>query len=178
VPSTRKTPKFILVAGYAAKSTKKTSMNPPCLDSGSTTTMCHSEDESLKDTYCLGSKDTVQLAAGTETAKCIGSGTFDYEHLLLPDAVHVQGLNGTLVSVGHICDQGRLVVFNAKTAVILDTNTFTADDDLVMTTVPINENGLCFLSVGQISVQNQQANLGKHPKRAKMLIFGTEDSSM
>lgn len=51
--------------------------------------------------------------------------------LSLPNSVHVASLNTTLLSVGHICSQGKLVIFTENKAVIFNKKSLTVDDDEV-----------------------------------------------
>eukprot|EP00171_Calliarthron_tuberculosum_P022539 IDg22539t1 len=106
------------------------------LDSGASVTMFKSENEVSSNTYFKGSDDTVQLAAGNEQAKCIGQGTLQLDTLVIKNAALVQQLNDTLVSVGQVCDQGNIVVFTAKQAVILSLKNFTVDESKVISVVP------------------------------------------
>lgn len=107
--------------------------NPKILDSGASATFFKSKGDVEKGSYSTGSSSSVQLAAGSDHASCLGEGTVSVGDLKLPNSVHVDSLNNTLLSVGQICDQGNLVVFTAKEAVILNRNGFTADqDDVIM----------------------------------------------
>ncbi len=84
------------------KKTREKISNPPILDSGASVTMFAKKKDAESGSYKAGSSSTVQLAAGKDKVPCLGSGTLKFGNLSLPDAVHVQDLNGTLVSVGQI----------------------------------------------------------------------------
>lgn len=102
-----------------------------CLDSGANKTFFRSQDETSAGSYVPGSISSVQLAAGSKNAPCLGEGTLELGPLSLPDSIHVKNLNTTLVSVPQICDQDKIVVFTKSEAVILDTNKFAADRALI-----------------------------------------------
>lgn len=108
----------------------------PCLDSGASKTLFKQKSEAVPGTYKHGSDTTVQLAAGEKQATCIGEGTLKYGSITLEDAVHVDQLNSTLVSVPHICDLKKIVVFTKNEAVILDISKFSVDESIVDCVVP------------------------------------------
>ncbi len=66
--------------------------------------------------HTRGSDEKVRPAAGDEETPCLGRGTLKIG-VSLPEFVHMQGLNTASVSVGHICDQKRIVVFTPRDAV-------------------------------------------------------------
>lgn len=116
--------KRVILALAANKKMKAARKERPILDSGSTVTMFQRPSECVNGTYKKGSADQVQLAAGDENAECLGEGTFKIEELRLEKSVHVIGLNGTLVSVGQICDEGHTVIFTKQKAIVLVTESF------------------------------------------------------
>lgn len=73
--------------------------------------------------YVKGSNDKVQLAACSSSTKCLGKGTLSLQNVNLSNSIHVEGLNDTLVSVGHVCDDNKILIFTKKEAVVLDKST-------------------------------------------------------
>lgn len=98
-----------------------------------------SKNEVVKGSYIDGSTASVQLAAGSENASCFGKGTVSLDSIELPGCVHVDNLNSTLLSVGHICDQTKIVVFTANEAVILNMKGFSADAQHVVSIAKRNK---------------------------------------
>ncbi len=153
-----KSEKSITFGGYACYAAKQLPENPPCLDSGASTTMFRKAASAEKGTYRQGCDDTVQLAAGNSVAQCIGTGSLKFGNLQIPNAVQVESLNGTLVSVGDICDQGKIVVFTKECAIVLNTKKFTVDASMIVVKVPRNEYGLyCFQETASKNESNHAA---------------------
>lgn len=94
--------------------------------------MFRQKKDAIKSSYSAGSEDTARLAAGDATAKCLGTGTLSYVNLNAGNAFHVQGLHDTPVSVDEIYDDGNLVVFMAKEAVVQDMAKFSVDPSNVI----------------------------------------------
>ena len=92
--------------------------------------------------YRQGCRDTVQLAAGNKIVNFLGTWNLKYGKLELSNAIQVDGLHGTLISVGEICDQQKIVVFSKDEALILDTDKFRIDPSLIVSRVPRHENKL------------------------------------
>lgn len=111
------------------------------LDSGASTTMFKEISEAVKGTYRKGSKESVQLAAGSTDAGCLGKGTIMVGSIPLVDSIHVQNLNNTLYSVGQICDNDKIVVFTKENGVILNLTGFTVDSDNVIAIAKRNSKG-------------------------------------
>ena len=59
------------------------------------------------------------MATGDKPVECTGIGTLSVGNLTAPDALHVPGLNDTLISVDKVCNHGRIVVFTRREAIIL-----------------------------------------------------------
>jgi len=127
---------YSMFAGLSA------SHQPPCLDSGASFTFFQKAQQAVPGTYNQGSQEMITLAAGKAKAKCLGTGSISLGNLEIPDALHVEGMNGTLVSVSQICDQDKIVVFTKKEAIILDTSSFAVKESLVLCTVPRHDSGL------------------------------------
>ena len=113
-----------------------------CLDSGASVTMFKQRDQTEEGTYVYGSEDKIETACGKKRISCDGSGVFVQENLRIPDAIHVGSLNMTLVSVGQICDQGKVVIFTGKEAIILATKQVDVSPSLVQDIIPREANGL------------------------------------
>ncbi len=121
---------------YVGLNTRADRGNPPCLDSGASNTFFRNANEVVPGTYKQGHQGTVQIAAGADNPKCLGTGTIRIGKLDLPQSLHVEGLNGTLISVPHVCDQKKIVVFTSKEAIILDTTKLSVDKDLIVAKIP------------------------------------------
>ena len=106
------------------------------LDSGASVTMFKAESEAEKDSYVKGSDVIVHVAAGSESTPCLGTGSLKLDKLTVPDSLHVKDLNDSLVSVGHICDSERIIVFTANEAVILNVKNFSVVKDDIIEVVP------------------------------------------
>ena len=65
-----------------------------------------------------GSKEKIQTAVGTSKVSCVGTGTYQHNNIIIPNALHVRNLNQTLISVRDICDTGKVVIFTAKESVV------------------------------------------------------------
>lgn len=135
----------------AAKRTGKT-----FLDSGASVSMFRRKREAQEKTYEESYGDTVQLAAGQDEAACIGTGTLILGKMKVQDAVHVKGLNETLVSVGQVCDQDHIVVFTRKNAVILRIDGFDVnEEDVVMIANRDENSGLYILPIGDTASETK-----------------------
>lgn len=112
------------------------------LDSGASTTMFKSKREAEEGSYIMdkSGSDKVQLAAGYAFVDCLGFVTVPLENMELQNSVHVDGLSDTLVSVGHVCDADKIVVFSKNEAVILDKSSFSVDKNDVVVIVPRDKN--------------------------------------
>ncbi len=135
------------------------------LDSGASVSLFKSTKETVPGTYERGSDETVQVAVGSKPIPCAGKGTLLMDSLQIPESLHVDRLNDTLVSVGQICDLGRIIVFMDTQAVILKATSFTVDESDIEATVPRNElTGLYEFQSGLRSVgedkKRQKANSG------------------
>lgn len=119
------------------------------LDSGASVSMFKKKREVQDNTYQQSHGETVQLAAGQEEAVCVGTGTLNLGKIKVQDAVHVKGLNETLVSVGQVCDQDHIVLFTKKNAVIMRIDGFDVDEeDVVMIANRDQKSGLYVLPRG------------------------------
>lgn len=94
------------------------------LDSEASVSMFKRKKDVDHDSYKPGSDSYIRIAVGGEKVQCLSIGTLKMGKIEVPDAMHVKGLNDTLVSVGQVCDGGHIVVFTKKEAVILDTTKF------------------------------------------------------
>ena len=119
----------VRVGTIRANSSRTLNKDPPVLDSGASTTMFRCKSEAMDKTYVEDSRESVTLAAGGKTVKCIGEGTVRIGAIELPNSLHVQQLHGTLVSVGQICDQSKLIIFTDKEAIIMKKKVFEIDPD-------------------------------------------------
>ena len=106
------------------------------LDSGATTTLFKRASECVTGTYEKASDVIVKTATGSEPAKFLGSGTLSIGKINLPGSIHVCDLNDTLVSVGQIYDDGKLVVFTKKEAIILNLSKFVVNKENLLAVVP------------------------------------------
>lgn len=114
----------VRVGKLRAKSTRASQHDPPVLDSGASTTMFRDENEVIDGTYVGDSQEKLTLAAGGKSVKYNGQATIGVGGLNLPSSLHVQQLHGTLVSVGHVCDQSKMVMFTNKEAIIMKKKPF------------------------------------------------------
>lgn len=129
--------------------------NPPYLDSGETIPYFQKASKHVPCTYQQGSIDTVQLAAGNNIAKCIGTGTLQYSDLILKIYIHVESLNGILVSVPQICDQKKIVLFTEHGAFIFNTELFSVDPRLKACLTPRFTSGMyCFSPISGIQAKS------------------------
>lgn len=96
--------------------------------------------EAMEGSHRKGAKEVVYLAAGSEPAKCLGKGNIEVNNLPLPGSLHVHELNNTLLSVGTICEQGKIVVFTENEAVIVDKKGFDIDEGNVIAVAPRNKH--------------------------------------
>eukprot|EP00171_Calliarthron_tuberculosum_P019463 IDg19463t1 len=120
--------------------------NKTFLDSGASVSMFKKKREAQDDTYQQSYGETVQLAAGNEEAACVGTGTLNLGKIKVKDAVHVKGLNETLVSVGQVCDQHHVIVFTKKNAIIMKIDGFDVnEEDVVMIAKRDQKSGLYVL---------------------------------
>lgn len=111
---------------------------PTVLDSKASITMFRHSGEALEGSYRVESNDTVELAAGSATMKCLGSGTILLASVQLDKSFHVENLNGSPVSVGKVCERTKTVLFTSTQAVILDINEFTVFDEDINAAIPRN----------------------------------------
>ena len=108
----------------------------PWLDSGASRTMFKDMEDAIRNTYKRGSLETIQTAVGSSRINCVGSGTYQHNNVTIRNALHVKSLNQTLISVGDICDTGKIVVFTAKQAIIIDTPKVEVQNERIIDVVP------------------------------------------
>ena len=128
-------------SSHALKAQNK-KRDDPILDSGASENLFCDEEETVQGTYKSGSKDSIQLAAEKSPVPCDGHGTLEIEELQLKNSFHVSSLNGTLVSVGRVCDQGKSVLFTAKSALVIDHPDVQIDKNIIDRVLSRNEDGL------------------------------------
>lgn len=81
----------------------------------------------------------MELTTGSEQLKCLGTGTINLGFIQLKNSAHVDKLNGTLVSVGQICDDDKGIIFAKKEAIILNLNKNSVNNGDVVMIVPRND---------------------------------------
>lgn len=109
------------------------------LDNGATITILKNKSDGSEGSYQSGSRETVELAAGSSHTKFLCTGTVP--------TVHVNQRNETLISVGQVCDFRKTVIFTPKEAVIADMSRFTIDLDKIIQVIERNKHsGLYELS--------------------------------
>lgn len=123
-----------------------TNRNISILDSGASISMFRESSEADNGTYLAGSDDVVELAAGSTPSECLGTGSLSIVNISLKGSLHVDHLNGTLISVGHICDQGNTVVFTKDDAVILNLTKFSVRDNDIIEVIPRNKHSRLYES--------------------------------
>lgn len=101
------------------------------LDSGASISMFKRKSEATYGTYKKRSDDTEELAAGNEKMGCLGRATVTVKNMKLKNYVHVDGLNETLLYVGHICDTCQVVIFTKSEVVVLNTGSFSVVEDII-----------------------------------------------
>ena len=121
-----------------ANSSSKPLNQPLILDSGASTTFFKSSKDVKKGTYKKEPSGSLTLAAGSTHTECTGTGTLRIGSISLPGSVEVSNLNNILVSVGHICDQKKIVVFTKNEAVIINSTKFEVEEDDVVAIAPRN----------------------------------------
>ena len=139
----------VLIGGVAvvAKKVGTGSDVKICLDSGASHTMFGQPSEVESGTYRQSNSGAnVELAAGEASAPVLGSGTVQYGNITVRDAVHVKGLNSPLLSVGQLCDSGKLVIFTSKEAVVVNRSTFQIDEEDIVERVARDRTGLYCLN--------------------------------
>lgn len=114
----------------------------PILDSGATENMFCEISEAAPGSYRKGSEDAIQLAAGQDPVPCEGTGTLSLDGLQLQNCVHASDLNGTLISVGKICDQNRAILFTASGAVVLKCKKIDINPSLIESEAVRDDDGL------------------------------------
>lgn len=82
--------------------------------------------------------DTVQLAADQSDNKSFRKGTIQLSRLKLQKSVPVNGLNETVMSVGKVCDNDKIVAFTRKQAVILNISEFTENENDIISVAHCN----------------------------------------
>lgn len=141
---TKKVPKSMLFGGTAirkaAQASAKMSTKTAILDSGATHTMFPSGSQAVKGTYKQTNKysdiSKIQLAAGENQATVLGTATVCYGSQKIQNAVHVNGLNAPLLSVGQICDEDKIIIFSKKAAIIMNTKEIQVDTELIQDIIP------------------------------------------
>lgn len=91
--------------------------------------MLRKPDEVVEGSCRQGFNHTVELAAGSTTSKCLGSSTIAIGNISLERSLHVKRFNETLLSVGQICNQDKVVVFTKHKVVILNITKFSASEE-------------------------------------------------
>ena len=129
-----------LQASYAGLSAADSNSTKPCLDNGASRTFFRRKDEAVDGTYKQGNDTTVETAAGSKSARCLGQGTLKLGNVSWKDSLHVQRLNTTLISVPQICDMNKIVVFTKNESLILDISKFEVDESIINCLVPRNKN--------------------------------------
>ena len=115
----------------------------PCLGSGATRNMFAHKEDAVSSSYKRGGSTTkVQTAVGSSIGTCVGTGTYQHNNLELKDALYVKNLNQTLISVGDVCDLGKIIVFTSKEALILNNSRVEIPSEQVFDIVPRTEDGL------------------------------------
>lgn len=117
-------------------------VDEPCLDSGASRTMFVDKDDAIPNTYQRGSKEEIQTAVGSSKTSCVGSGTYQHSKIVIPNALHVKNLNQSLISVGDVCDTGKVVVFTAKEAIILNRSKVALPNKDIFEVVKRQDDGL------------------------------------
>lgn len=131
-PDIRNAAAVIVDTSQISAGSVKASSNIALIDSGASTSMFKKPIDAYTGTYRKGSNDVVQLAAGSKPIKCLGTGTLRVNSIELPGSLHVNELNNTLISVGEICDQNKIVAFTKNEGVVLDMEGFNIEPDKVI----------------------------------------------
>lgn len=124
--------------------------------------MFKSKSETKRGSYEKGSVEEVQLAVSTDPAKCVGKGNLEIETLNITVSMHVSDLNVTLVSVGQVCDQGRICVFTSKEAVILNLKKFIVDKNDIIAVIPRVRSTSLYAFSGKL---NEEVDDVKQPSK-------------
>lgn len=100
------------------------SSQPAALESGASTSMFQHPAEAIKGTYQNEFAVSAELAAGSLPSKCLGTGMLSIAGINLNKSVYVEQLNGTLISLGHICNQDKTILFTKNESIILNLTEF------------------------------------------------------
>lgn len=137
-----------------------------CLDSGCTAHLCNNEEKftNVTDercgTLCLANSDTTQIRA-KGTVSCLTKANGNTRNVTINDALYVPDLRTNLLSVAKITDRGLKVLFDNKTAKIVD------KANRVMLTCD-RKDGLYFLREKDIRENANSAENGEHDSRLNL----------
>lgn len=104
---------FVGLVTYSTKQHAKQSdhsHNGAILDSDAMTTMFKHPNEVADGFYHSGSRDTVELAAGSKPSNCLGTGTTLVKNLKLNGYIHANQLNDAFISVGRVFDLNKTMI--------------------------------------------------------------------
>lgn len=102
--------------------------------------MFRESSEAQTVSYTAGYNDVIELAAGPTASKCLGIRSLSAGNISLTSSLHVDHLNGTLLSVGNICDQDKTVVLTKDEAVLLHLTKFKVRMEDIVAVVPRNKH--------------------------------------
>ena len=143
---------------YGVASLSKPDECSNCLDSGASVTMFRTTKNVETGSYNYGSKQQIQLTCGKKKISCDGSGVFKHRNLRIPQALYVPNLSMNLVSVGHIFQQGKIVVFTKGEAIILNKKEIDVEKSIIESTVRSDRSGLYIFKQEEATPKIQQTN--------------------
>lgn len=86
--------------------------------------MSRQPNEVADDTDHPWSEDNVELAQGSSTTQCLVTGTWEVAEIEIKNSVHVDKVNGRLISVRQTCGGRNKLVVNMDKSVIANMTNF------------------------------------------------------